>query len=264
MKKVAILGLKGGIGKTTTTANLGAALAEKGRRVLLVDLDPQANLSLALGFHNHPGPHLAQFLVNKASFHDVVCFYNQDLHCIPAASDLAKLDRLLIKLHEENPFRPFLLKRAFERVPTTYDFVLFDCPPSQSMLTINALSMVTDVIMPIQCQYFSLTSCGSTIGLINSVKTRFNPFLTLSCIIPVMGDVRKRVTRKVLRELRLIFGDSVTQTLIRENTALVEAQECHRTIFDYNRNCHGAEDYAALADEMLSRVPASSSLLMTA
>ncbi|RMG68790.1 MAG: ParA family protein [Calditrichaeota bacterium] len=264
MKKIAVLGLKGGIGKTTTTVNLGAALAEKGRRVLLVDLDPQANLTLALGFQAVTDLSLAQFLVNKASFHDVVRFYNKNLHCIPASGNLAKLDRLLIKLHEENPFRPFVLKRAFARVPACYDFVLFDCPPSRSMLTINALSLADEVYMPIQCHYFALESCRNTISLINSVKSRFNPLLTLSRVVPVMGDPRKHVTKNVLRELRLIFGDSLSHTLIRENIALVEAQGKRLTIFDHDIRCHGAEDYAALAEEVLSQMNAERTLLLTA
>ncbi|MGH1364620.1 MAG: ParA family protein [Calditrichia bacterium] len=252
MKTIAVTNLKGGVGKTTVSINLGAALSRLGKRVLLVDLDPQANLTEHLGTDFRKVPGVERFIDGRSPFADVCINYAENLDFLPAGRDLAKLETVLYNTHPTKAIRYFKLHNAFTKAKLDYDYLIIDCPPSLGFLTINALSFVNEVFVPVQCHYLALRGLGKILALVEVIKKKYNPELTVGKMVPVMYDKRNKMSEYVIGQLESHFNGRVTKAKIRTNIALAESPRYGKTIFDYQSSSHGAKDFDALAKEIVA------------
>lgn len=258
MEIIAVINQKGGVGKTTTTVNLGAALAETGRKVLLLDLDPQANLGTHLGVDVHD----SRKTVYDVLVHDtpvsaaIIESAEPGLALVPSNLDLSAAEMELVSMVG----RETLLRDALEVLdresPGRFDLVLLDCPPSLGVLTINALSAAHRVLVPLQSEFFALTGMAKLIEVINLVQRRLNPRLELGGIVACKVDRRTRLTQEVLQEVRKHFGDLLMRTVIRPNVKLAEAPSYGQSVLAYAADSNGARDYRRLALEWLGELPA--------
>ena len=259
MRTIALFNQKGGVGKTTTTVNLGAALAAVGKKTILIDMDPQANLSFHLGLEADKVKH---------SIYDVLC---QDLPLaealypvadklwvVPATPDLAGAEVELVNL----PDRESRLRKMATAKPVDYDFLLIDCPPSLGLLTVNALCLVTEVIIPLQAHFLALQGMARLLETCSMVRERLNSALRISAILFCQYESAPRLTGEVTEEVEKFLGESresnqpwstavVLETHIRRNIKLAEAPSFNKSIFEYAPNCAGAADYQVLAEEIL-------------
>ncbi|MDX2285995.1 MAG: ParA family protein [Bacteroidia bacterium] len=245
---------KGGSGKTTTAINLAAALQQLGKRVLLVDLDPQANLTQALGFSAEPEPNLyhlfRQTVQGDAPQLLQARLESGPLHLLPAALELANTELELVSVYG----RERILARILEHLPPdTYDWVLLDCPPSIGMLTINALTASDLVLMPLQAEFLPLKGVQSFLRTFQLAQKQLNPRLRLLGLVLTRYDQRTTVNRDMLETLQREYGSLVFDTRIRPNIALAKAQEWGADIFSYDKTSNGAYDYLQLAREVLNR-----------
>jgi chromosome partitioning protein len=256
-RRIALMNQKGGVGKTTTCVNLGAALARRGLRVLLVDMDPQANLTVHMDIKPDALERsIYDVLTGRASIADVVrptSTLGMDL--VPASLDLAGAEMELVSAVG----REQILKEALDRwlAPADgvepCDFVLVDCPPSLGLLAVNALVAVHEIVVPLQAEFFALQGMARLREVVGLVEKRLNPGLKVVGILPSMVDSRTTLSREVLAEIRGYFGAAVFGTAIRRNVKLAEASSHGRTVFEYASDSNGAADYAALAEEVLRR-----------
>ena len=254
MRRIAIINQKGGVGKTTTAVNLGAALARAGRRVVVVDLDPQANASLHLGAELGP---------EEASIYSVLCGgvpFEQALRgtsipglsLLPSHIDLSGAElELASAIGRETVLRDAIADWMAAAGGPPTDYLLFDCPPSLGLLSVNGLSAAEEVIVVLQTEFFALQGLSKLIEIIQLLRRRLNPDLRLSGVLPCLYDSRLRLAREVLGEIRRYFGEQVFKTPIRSNVKLAEAPSHGQTIFEYDPSSSGARDYAALAQELL-------------
>jgi chromosome partitioning protein len=260
MRRIALMNQKGGVGKTTTTVNLGAALARRGLRVLLVDMDPQANLTVHLDVRpDGVGKSIYDVLGGRARLADALRPTSTlGMDVVPASLDLAGAEMELVNAVG----REQVLREAVDRFdapggpdapPEPYDFLLVDCPPSLGLLSVNVLTAVREVIVPLQAEFFALQGMARLRDVIALVEKRLNPGLAVLGILPSMLDSRTSLSREVLTEIRGYFGAAVFGTAIRRNVKLAEASSHGRTVFEYAPGSHGAADYAALAEEVLRR-----------
>lgn len=248
MRIIAITNQKGGVGKTTSAVNLGAALARLKQRVALVDLDPQAHLTLSLGIAPESiGGSVFEFLKGEADAKEVI-IKRDSLDVVPATLDLSGAE---IEF-SGTPGRELLLKEAIEQL-AGYDFVLLDCPPSLGLLTLNAFTSAGEVMIPLQTEFLALQGVSRLLQTVEVVKKRLNRRLEVTGIIATRYDGRKNLSKEVVTKIRDYFGDKLFETLIRENIALAEAPSFGQTIFEYAPVSHGAEDYSALANEILKK-----------
>lgn len=239
---------KGGVGKTTSTCNIGAGLARKGERVLLVDMDPQANLSLCFGIRDAERS-VYDLLMGQSPNQAVTLNIYENLDLIPANLDLAGAE---IELAAEQG-REMILQEELEPVMNQYDFIIMDCGPSLGLLTTNALTAAHEVLIPVQAQYFSLQGISKLTGIIEKIQRRLNSGLTIGGVLITQFDSRKVINRDIAEVLEKHFGDCLFKTRIRNNVTLVEAPAKGMDVFNYNSKSYGAKDYEALCEEILER-----------
>jgi chromosome partitioning protein len=243
---ISLLNHKGGVGKTTSTINIGAALRELGRRVLLLDLDPQANLTVSLGI---PRQRITIYENMRGEAELTPYNVKENLHVITSTLDLSGAEMELIN----EAGREFILRELFQPVMHDYDYVIIDCPPSLGLLTLNALTASDYVVIPMQTEFLALQGLAKIKQIVDKVKFRLNKKLQIGGVMATMYDSRKVLNRDVLSTIQKYFGDKVFTTLIRENVALAEAPAAHQDIFSYNSKSNGAEDYLELAKELIER-----------
>ena len=248
MPTIALINQKGGVGKTTSTINLGAGLAMLGKSVLLVDLDPQAHLTYGLGIQAHELDYTVyEVLKGEVVTRDAII--NRDrLEVLPSSLSLSAAEMELSGM----PGREYLLKEALSSL-VPRDFVLLDCPPSLGLLTLNALTAAQEVYIPLQTEFLSLQGVSKLMDTVNVVRKRLNPGLAVTGIIGTLYDGRKNLNREVVEKIREYFADKLFETLIHDNVALAEAPSYGQTIFEYRPNCRGAQDYLALSQEAVAR-----------
>ncbi len=248
-KIFALINQKGGVGKTTSTINLGAGLAKLKKKVLLIDFDPQANLTDGLGTEEKDLKYtIYNILKSEVNCKNVIINNNENMSFIPSHVFLAKSE----KEFSREARNIFLLKNALKGL-TGYDYVLIDCPPSLGILTLNALAAAQSVIIPLQPEYYALKGIRKLMDIIDFVKGKINRRLTIVGIICTRYDNRKIHHREVLGKIRESLGDSIFYTVIRENISLAESSSFGQTIFEYKPKSHGAEDYMNLSKEVIER-----------
>ncbi|MEZ4988159.1 MAG: ParA family protein [Saprospiraceae bacterium] len=245
-KIISLLNHKGGVGKTTSTINIGAALVELGKKVLLIDLDPQANLTLSLGIARQP---VTIYEALRGESDLVPVEYKAGMDVVISTLDLSGAEMELIN----EAGREYLLRELFEPHRENYDFILIDCPPSLGLLTLNALTTSDFVIIPLQTEFLAMQGLAKIKQVIQKVRLRLNKDLEIGGVIPTMYDARKVLNRDVVDTIKKYFGPLVFNTYIRDNVSLAEAPAQRKDIFEYSRNSAGAEDYLSLAKEILER-----------
>ena len=252
---IAVVNQKGGVGKTTTSVNLAASLAEQGKRVLLVDLDPQGNATTGSGVDKKTIERTVyQVLLGLgevASIRTTSESGKYDL--LPANRELAGAEVELVEL----PNREGRLKAALAVVEGDYDFVLLDCPPSLSLLTINGLVAAREVLIPMQCEYYALEGLSDLVGTIKRVRSNLNPVLEIGGLLRTMFDPRNTLSQQVSAQLEQHFGDKVFKTLVPRNVRLAEAPSYGMPAVVWDRTSKGAQAYLALAAEILAREAAA-------
>lgn len=253
MKIIAIANQKGGVGKTTTAVNLGAGLAELGKRILLVDLDPQANATSSFGLQAVEGVSLYEPLLGEASITDKIFpTERDDLFIVPADIDLAGAEVEIARM----PDHLMRLAEAIKLLHTdeTFDFVLLDCPPSLGILMSNALAAADELLTPIQCEYFALEGLVKIVRLIEQVRdSGANKRLELGGIVMTMFDSRTKLSAQVVADVREHFGERVYETVIPRSVRLSEAPSFGKSILEYDPNGAAATAYRALAEEFIRR-----------
>jgi chromosome partitioning protein len=254
---VAIANQKGGVGKSTTAVSLGAALAELGYRVLVIDMDPQGNASTGMGIrHEARDASVYDVIVAEAHLQDAIVHTSiEGLHAIPSTIDLAGAEIELVSQFS----RETRLKKALDPVREgLYDFVLLDCPPSLGLLTVNALTAAEELIVPIQCEYYALEGLGQLLRNVNLVQQNINPGLRLTGIVMTMFDPRTKLSEQVVEEVQRFFGDLVYDVIIPRTVRLSEAPGYGQPITVYDPRSKGAETYRELAREVALRPPPDS------
>ncbi|HVW09010.1 MAG TPA: ParA family protein [Bryobacteraceae bacterium] len=247
---IAITNQKGGVGKTTTAINLGAALAVSDVKVLLIDADPQGNSTSGLGVQKTPGlATIYDVLVDGKEIEQAICATSMDgLEILPADKNLIGVNLQLVG--EEN--RESILRRHLQKIRGKYDFILIDCPPALDLLTLNALMAADSVLIPIQCEFFALEGVSELMDTIERIRESFSHPLKTEGILLTMYDDRTNLTRQVAADLREFFGDDVFKTVIPRNVRLAEAPSHGKSILSYDPGSRGAEAYIQLAKEVLT------------
>lgn len=250
---LAIANQKGGVGKTTTAVNLGASLAELGYRVLVIDLDPQGNATTGLGINGRNlDTSVYDVILHDTPIEDCIEPTSlRNLFVVPATIDLAGAEIELVPVFS----RELRLRRAIETVRDDFDFVLIDCPPSLGLLTVNGLAAATEVVVPIQCEYYALEGLGQLLRNVNLVKANLNAQLELSTIVLTMYDARTRLAEQVVEDVRQHFGDRVCRSVVPRTVRLSEAPSFGQPIIVFDSSSRGAIAYRELAKEVSGGAP---------
>lgn len=248
---IAVANQKGGVGKSTTCINLASALAERGKRVLLVDSDPQGNTTSGFGISKKTlDISMYDVLVNEASScEEAILNIRKRLDIIPATIDLVGAEVELVDV----PERAFRLRRRLDKCKDRYNYIVIDCPPSLGLLTVNALTAADTVLIPVQAEYYALEGLMQLMTTLDLVKRGYNPDLRLAGVFITMFDTRTQLSKQVKQEVAWYFQDNYLETFIPRNVRLSEAPSFGQTIFEYDDRSKGAKSYRKLADELLRR-----------
>lgn len=250
---ISVTNQKGGVGKTTTSINLAAALAKRGKRILLIDIDPQGNASVGLGVDTQEVEvTIYDVLLDEATAKEAIVSTDSGVDVLTANGDLAGAQvELLNEIGRE-----LRLKKALAPVQDDYDYIFIDCPPALNVLTINALVASDSVMIPMQCEYFALEGLSALISTVRKIRETLNPKLTIEGLLRTMFDGRNSLSNEVSRQLQTHFGNKVYSTIVPRNVRLAEAPSYGESVISYSPQSKGARAYMALADEILEKVNA--------
>lgn len=248
---IAVANQKGGVGKTTTSINLSACLAERGKRVLTVDVDPQGNTSSGLGVDkNNINDTIYQLIIGQSTIEEcIIPNVFENLSLLPSNVNLAGAEIELIGIDEKE----YILKKEIEKVRDNYDYIIIDCPPSLNTLTVNAMTTADTVLVPIQCEYYALEGLSQLIHTINLVKKRLNPTLEIEGVVFTMYDSRTNLSLQVVENVKSNLKQNIYKAIIPRNVRLAESPSHGLPINIYEPKSAGAEGYRLLADEVIAR-----------
>ena len=250
-RTIAIANQKGGVGKTTTAINLSACLAEKGKKVLAVDMDPQGNMTSGLGVDKDSVENTIYNLIIGESKMEEVLIKDvlENLDIIPTNIDLSGAEIELLDVEEKE----YIVRNEIDKIKDNYDFIIIDCPPSLSMLTINAMATADSVLVPIQCEYYALEGLSQLIHTVELVRDRLNPKLTIEGVVFTMYDARTNLSLQVVENVKDNLEQTIYKTIIPRNIRLAEAPSYGIPINKYDPKSAGAESYLRLADEVIDK-----------
>ena len=250
-RTIAIANQKGGVGKTTTAINLSACLAEKGKKVLAVDMDPQGNMTSGLGVDKDSVENTIYNLIIGESKMEEVLIKDvlENLDIIPTNIDLSGAEIELLDVEEKE----YIVRNEIDKIKDNYDFIIIDCPPSLSMLTINAMTTADSVLVPIQCDYYALEGLSQLIHTVELVRDRLNPKLTIEGVVFTMYDARTNLSLQVVENVKDNLEQTIYKTIIPRNIRLAEAPSYGIPINKYDPKSAGAESYLRLADEVIDK-----------
>lgn len=247
-KIISVANQKGGVGKTTTTVNLGTILAKKGKKVLLIDADPQGNASSGLGVEKEVESSTYDILVNETEMSEAVqTTIIKNLYVCPSNMSLAGAEVELVSMMS----REQRLKEKLEPVKDIFDYILIDCPPSLGLITLNAFTASDSVLIPVQCEYFALEGLGQLINTVNLVKRHLNKNIEIEGALLTMYDIRTNLSNQVVKEVKKYFNDKVYKTVIPRNVRLSEAPSYGMPITEYDPKSKGAKSYEKFTREFL-------------